>query len=180
MTPNRRPLVCAAWFAAALPLGSCMVAPQVRVEPPPPPTVALTGPAIAFVPAEAAAPPVVAPAAPTTPMPALPAGPVAQEQMALAAPPAGPLTIAPGDLRGMAREDVAALLGAPDLDRRDGNAEALLYSGAGCVLHVFLYPPPAGGAFRVEYAELGPDNRDKNADAVCLRGLRQRGILAAK
>ena len=167
-------------FAAFVLLASCMVAPQdAKVEPPPPPAVALTGPAITFVPAEAPPPPAV-PGPPSTVMPALPAGAVAQEQMALAAPPAGPLTIAPGDLRGLAREDVAALLGAPDLDRRDGNAEALLYSGAGCVLHVFLYPPPAGGAFRVEYAELGPDNRDKNGDAVCLRGLRQRGVLAGR
>lgn len=169
------------WLLAPLALAGCVEAPRARVEPPPPPTTAPT-PTVAAAPAAPAAQP-VAPAEvardPNNPaMPAVPTGTVAQQQLALAAPTT-PATIDPKDLRGLARADVAALLGEPDLDRREANAEALLYSGGGCVLHVFLYPQQ-GGAFRVDYAELGPDNRDKTADAACLLGLRKRGQLATR
>lgn len=57
----------------------------------------------------------------------------------------------PPELVGLSREQVASLLGAPTLLRREAPAEVWQYVGAACVLHVFLYQEH--GAVRVAHYE---------------------------
>ena len=100
--------------------------------------------------------------------------PVAPEKVAVAAPPAAPVApvtpVAPAakpppppppsepsvaleDLVGLQRTDVATLLGAPGLQRREPPGEVWQYRNGGCVLHVFLYEAPPAG-HRVEHVEI--------------------------
>ena len=60
----------------------------------------------------------------------------------------------PSALVGLARADVAALLGPPGLLRRDPPAEMWQYRNEGCVLHLFLYPVPADTGYEVRHVEL--------------------------
>ena len=60
----------------------------------------------------------------------------------------------PTALLGLARADVAALLGPPRLLRRDPPAEMWQYRNEGCVLHLFLYPVPADTGYEVRHVEL--------------------------
>jgi hypothetical protein len=55
------------------------------------------------------------------------------------------------ELIGLTRAELARLLGAPTLLRREPPAEVWQYAGAACVLHVFIYQEPGGG--RVTYYE---------------------------
>lgn len=56
-------------------------------------------------------------------------------------------------LVGLGRDQVLALLGAPDLLRRDPPAELWLYEGQSCTAHLFLYQSPAGSAYEVRHFE---------------------------
>jgi len=60
----------------------------------------------------------------------------------------------PSALLGLARADVAALLGPPRLLRRDPPAEMWQYRNEECVLHLFLYPVRAAAAYEVRHVEL--------------------------
>ena len=73
-----------------------------------------------------------------------------------------------GELAGLPFDQVAALLGEPDLDRAEGEARALLYARDGCALHVFLYPDAAGGTPRVAHAETTPPTAGTPRDQACL------------
>jgi hypothetical protein len=93
-------------------------------------------PEAAQAPAQAAAPPLAA----TAPPPAA-------ATLAAVAPAAGH----PPELIGLTRADVARLLGAPTLLRREPPAEVWQYAGGACVLHVFIYQEVGGS--RVAYYE---------------------------
>ncbi|MCE2509489.1 MAG: hypothetical protein J4G10_00680 [Alphaproteobacteria bacterium] len=73
-------------------------------------------------------------------------------QGSTAPPPATAALPTPGELVGLDKEGVQALLGAPQLIRRDGPAEVWQYTANACILDLFLYE--AGGAYQVEYLEL--------------------------
>ena len=60
----------------------------------------------------------------------------------------------PMALLGLARADVAALLGPPGLLRRDPPAEMWQYRNEACVLHLFLYAVGADTGYEVRHVEL--------------------------
>ncbi len=150
--------------AAILLLGAC-VAPPLEGAPPAP-----TAQLSPLPPAPAPAP-VAEVAQPPAPPPAQPPAEVAIV-LPPPAPPA-PRVFDPTELNGKQREEVIGLLGGPSIARREPGAELLLYEGQGCVLYVFLYDPPAGGAAHVEYTEVGPRTRDPSRDRACLLGMLQ-------
>ncbi len=118
--------------------------------------------------------------------PALPA------KVAVAKPAAKPVTpVAPAanpppppepavnleQLVGLQNNDVAALFGAPGLQRREPPGEIWQYRNRDCVLHVFLYEAPPSGQ-RVEHVEIS--SPEEMAGGSCLKSLlrAQAGIPA--
>lgn len=96
---------------------------------------------------------------------------------ALHSPPVGAVAGGPPGIRPAA---ASALLGAgpdalrrwfgdPDLRRREGDAEVLLFLGPGCALDVVLYAE--GGAARVAHAAARADGAAAVTEADCLRGI---------
>ncbi len=126
-----------------LALGACEGLEQITPESEPPP--------------EAAPAPTAAGAAPA-PQPA----PEVPETAAL--PPAPKIDDDPARLMGLDRAGLAALLGDPELTRREPPAEIWQYRGGSCVFDVFLYE--AAGRQRVTYLEA----RDGAARRVGARG----------
>ena len=65
------------------------------------------------------------------------------------------LTPVPGLERILGRpaNEATALLGPATLDRREGPARAVQFTGAGCVLDVYYYPDPAAGQPTARFAE---------------------------
>ena len=117
---------------AALALSACQMGPQAGST--------SSGPA-ASVPAPAAAAPVLAaPPAVRAPAP----------QVA-AIPPAPPINDDPNQLMGLDRGGLTALLGAPDLVRREAPAEIWQYLATDCVFDVVLYA--RGQNYNVSYLE---------------------------
>lgn len=123
------------------------------------------GPAEAAVQSsEAAAPSAAAPA--PRPAPQVTARPPA--------PP--PINDDPNQLMGLDRGGVSALLGEPDLVRREDPAEIWQYVTAGCVFDVVLYD--SGSRYRVTYLEARDDAADRLAPRPCLnRLLRERQLV---
>ncbi len=126
-----------------LALGACEGLEQITPGSEPPP--------------EAAPAPTAAGAAPA-PQPA----PEVPETAAL--PPAPKIDDDPARLMGLDRAGLAALLGDPELTRREPPAEIWQYRGGSCVFDVFLYEE--AGRQRVTYLEA----RDGAARRVGARG----------
>lgn len=59
----------------------------------------------------------------------------------------------PDRLLGLGRDQVVALLGTPNLLRRDPPAELWLYEGQTCTAHLFLYQASPDGDYQVRYVE---------------------------
>lgn len=81
-------------------------------------------------------------------------------------------------LEGVIGADARALVnqfGPPRLDIHEGDARKLQFSGAPCVLDVYLYPPKDGGEPRATYvdARRASDGRDVDR-AACVAALRRR------
>lgn len=153
----------AVFAVALLLLGACVAAPLEGA--PPAPTAQLSP-----------VPQAPAPVAEAAALPPAPPPPPPPPEVAIVVPPPAPpapRTFDPTQLNGKQREEVIGLLGGPSIARREPGAELLLYEGQGCVLYVFLYDPPAGGAARVEYTEVGPRTRDPSRDRACLLGMLQ-------
>lgn len=89
------------------------------------------------------------------------------------APALAPATLDPDDLSGLARTELAALLGEADFDRRDGPAEMLQYRNGNCILDVFLYRESANEAFRVAHVEARNLKMQSVPGEDCLRSLRE-------
>jgi hypothetical protein len=68
-------------------------------------------------------------------------------------PPPAP-ALHPADLVGAPASAISALFGAPDLLRREPPAQVWRYARPACVVHVFIYAPPGGGAPRAKHAEI--------------------------
>lgn len=92
-------------------------------------------------------------------------------------PPAARVLSAPGleGVIGASAGELARLFGPPRLDVREGDARKLQYAGGACVLDVYLYPPPQGGAARATYvdARRPADARDVDR-AACVAALRRK------
>lgn len=120
----------------------------------------------------AAAPVVTASPEPAAPPPeTVPAEPLEAAVEPVATPPAPPSfeTAEPADpdaVMGLARNEVAALLGKPGLVRREAPAEVWQYQSRGCILDVFLYETSAD--YEVVYVEARTVKALAAATARCL------------
>lgn len=65
----------------------------------------------------------------------------------------------PARLRGQSAEEIRALLGAPALLRRDGEAEVWQYPAEGCFLDLFLYKVEELGEARLVVSHFEIRNR---------------------
>jgi hypothetical protein len=69
---------------------------------------------------------------------------------------------------------IIALFGQPALDVQEGIARKLQFSGPGCVLDAYLYPPRERGEAVVTHVDArSPDGRDADR-AACIAALRRR------
>ena len=59
----------------------------------------------------------------------------------------------PDQLLGLGRAQVVAMLGMPDLLRRDPPAQLWLYEGKACTAHLFLYQSSPDSAYEVRHFE---------------------------
>jgi len=92
----------------------------------------------------------------------------------------------PRQLMGMSGPQVAGLLGAPSLLRRDPPVEVWQYAGRDCVLFVYIYesrparanrPSAASaesGAAQVDHVEIKPRNGRAVSTHECMAALMQR------
>lgn len=111
--------------------------------------------------------PVEAPPAETAVMPD-PAPPAPAPQEA-ALPPAPPINDDPNQLLGLDRGGVTALLGSPDLIRRESPAEIWQYVTGDCVFDVVLYAN--GQGYAVSYTEARDATAAVQAPRPCLNSL---------
>jgi hypothetical protein len=66
---------------------------------------------------------------------------------------------------------LAAQVGKPTLDQREGPARKLQFRGAACVLDAYLYPPAGGGTPRVTWIDArNPQGNDMDR-AACIAAL---------
>ena len=98
------------------------------------------------------------PAVPTVPAIVQPAPepvvPTEEPRPTPAAAPSPTPMADPARLVGLAPVELAQALGRPDLTRRDGPAEVWQYTGAGCILDIFLYATEEDSGHRVAYIEV--------------------------
>jgi hypothetical protein len=114
-------------------------------------------------PAQAAAPAATAPAPALAMTPA--PEPIPQPQVA-ALPP---VNDDPAQLMGLDRDGVSALLGTPDLIRREAPAEIWQYVGGDCVFDVVLYE--RGARYAVSYLEARDNTAAIQPPRPCLNAL---------
>jgi len=92
------------------------------------------------------------------------------------APPPAPAYSTHGleSVIGHGARALTALLGAPGLDVREGNARKLQFLGPACVLDVYLYPPRGGGEPLAAHVDARlPDGRDMDRSS-CVAALSRR------
>jgi hypothetical protein len=90
-------------------------------------------------------------------------------------PPRAQALVAPGleGVIGATREDLTAQFGSARLDVWEGDARKLQFSGAACVLDVYLYPPAPGGAPEATYVDARRSSDGQDVDrAACVAALR--------
>lgn len=110
------------------------------------------------------------PTPPLTPSPSL-----APAQRTVPRRPAGTV-FDPDQLLGMGRDQVVALLGMPNLLRRDPPAELWLYEGQACTAHLFLYQSSPDSDYQVRYVETQAGQQPAAANAGdCFAGLGTSG-----
>ncbi|MEQ8357409.1 MAG: hypothetical protein RH942_17880 [Kiloniellaceae bacterium] len=107
-----------------------------------------------------------APAEAVTPAPVADAEPAPQTA---ALPPQQPINDDPVQLLGLNRSGVAALLGSPDLIRREAPAEIWQYVSKDCVFDVVLYA--RGQDYAVSYTEARDVSAAVQAPRPCLNRL---------
>ena len=80
-----------------------------------------------------------------------------------------------GPLAGRDADALIALFGQPRLDRREGAARVLQFTGRDCTLDAYLYPPRERAEQLVTHvdARRGSDGADMDADQ-CVAALRRR------
>ena len=80
-----------------------------------------------------------------------------------------------GPLAGRDADALIALFGQPRLDRREGTARVLQFTGRDCTLDIYLYPPRERAAQIVTHvdARRASDGADMDADQ-CVAALRRR------
>ena len=81
-------------------------------------------------------------------------------------------------IEGVIGADAEALLrqfGRPRIDLTEGDARKLQFSGAACMLDIYLYPPASGGEPRATHVDARRASDGQDVDrAACIEALRQR------
>ena len=86
-----------------------------------------------------------------------------------ALPPEAVIDDDPARILGLAPDQLTALLGRPELTRREPPAEIWQYRGETCVFDVFLYED--AGRVRVTYLEARDESAQRIAERNCLNQL---------
>lgn len=92
-------------------------------------------------------------------------------------PPAAQVLAAPGleGVIGATSPDLVRQFGPARLDVWEGDARKLQFSGAACVLDIYLYPSTAGREPQATYVDARRSSDGKDVDrATCISALRQR------
>ncbi|MCH7864149.1 MAG: hypothetical protein IIC56_02895 [Proteobacteria bacterium] len=131
---------------AAAPPGNPQAPPGLAVARVSPPSAAVPAPA----PASAPAPPEPAPPEPARPEKTYPE---------------------PAHLSGLDGSRVLALLGVPNLKRRDDPAQIWQYQTRACTLYIFLYRAAKGDAYKVRHFETSARGKDGVSAKACFVGL---------
>ncbi len=152
----------AAIFAAFV-LSACQIPPPSTAELPAAPPVSESQ-----QPAPEPAVPAPAHSVGQTETAALPLDAIDQTETA-ALPPEPKIDDDPARLMGLDAAELALLLGAPDLLRREPPAEIWQYRGATCVFDVFLYEQT--GQQRVTYLEARDGTAQRIGARACLNEL---------
>jgi hypothetical protein len=77
-------------------------------------------------------------------------------------------------INGMTAHELTQLFGRPRLQIIEGEGTKLQFAGPNCVLDVYLYPPPGGGAPRATLIEArNSQGNDVNAQS-CAASIQQR------
>ena len=93
------------------------------------------------------------------------------------APPSARVLTAPGltGVIGVPSAELTRQFGAARLDVWEGDARKLQFSGAACVLDVYLYPPAAGRAPIATYVDARRASDGQDVDrAACISALRKK------
>ena len=91
------------------------------------------------------------------------------EPKTAALPPAPVIDDDPSRILGLGPDELAEMLGRPDLTRREPPAEIWQYRGETCVFDVFLYEE--AGSTRVTYLEARDESAQRVAERNCLNQL---------
>lgn len=100
---------------------------------------------------------------------------VAPPAMRRVLPPSARVQSLPGleGVIGAGETDLSRMFGAPRLTVWEGDARKLQFSGAACVLDVFLYPPTPGSEPRATYVDARRATDGQDVDrAACVAALR--------
>lgn len=81
-----------------------------------------------------------------------------------------------GDLIGLSISELGQRFGQPTFQVREGPGLKLQWSGGGCVLDAFLYPPTTGpGLERVTYVDARRPSGDPTDQSACIAALDRAG-----
>ena len=81
-----------------------------------------------------------------------------------------------GDLIGLSVSELGQRFGQPTFQVREGPGLKLQWSGGGCVLDAFLYPPERGaGVERVTFVDTRRPSGDSTDQAACIAALDAAG-----
>lgn len=79
-----------------------------------------------------------------------------------------------GRVLGRTAPQLTQLFGPADLDAREGNARRLQFTGAACVLDVYLYPRDKGGEPEASYVDARTLQGEDIDRASCVSALSRR------
>jgi hypothetical protein len=79
-----------------------------------------------------------------------------------------------GRVLGRTASQLVQLLGPADLDAHEGNARRLQFTGAACILDVYLYPPERGGEPEASYVDARTPQGEDMDRASCVSALSRR------
>lgn len=79
-----------------------------------------------------------------------------------------------GRVLGRTAAQLVQLFGRADLDAHEGNARRLQFTGAACVLDIYLYPPKGGGDPEASYVDARTPQGEDIDRASCVSALSRR------
>ena len=91
-----------------------------------------------------------------------------------AAPPPSMKESGLGRVIGRNAQQLVQLFGPADLDAREGNARRLQFTGAACVLDVYLYPSEKGSEAAASYVDARTPRGEDMDRASCVSALSRR------